>query len=68
MKTRIILLVLLTILHISAHTTEYNVLGFGAKGDGLTMDTSPVQAAIDQGHTTTARGGRDWLERKPSGC
>ena len=54
MNNRAILLVLLTVLHLSAHATEYNVLGFGAKGDGLTLDTAPMQAAIDQ---CSAEGG-----------
>ena len=54
MKIHTIFLVLLSILHVSAHATEYNVLGFGAKGDGTTKDTAPVQAAIDQ---CSAEGG-----------
>lgn len=30
---------------------EYNVLDFGAVGDGTTIDTAPIQAAIDTCHT-----------------
>ena len=47
MKYSILLLISL-IFQISAYSEDYNILGFGAIGDGITLNTKNIQAAIDK--------------------
>lgn len=39
-----------------AVSAQYNVKQFGAKGDGLTLDTGPIQRTIDEAYKN--KGGR----------
>ena len=46
---RIIVIILLVYIHIFARTNSiFNVNEFGAKGDGLSLGTKSLQAAIDK--------------------
>lgn len=51
---KILLLCASLLLSITLFATDYNVLDFGAKGDGTTKDTQAVQKAID---TCSSKGG-----------
>ncbi|MDO6761261.1 glycosyl hydrolase family 28 protein [Tamlana sp. 2_MG-2023] len=42
-----LILYLLILFSVQAYAKEYNVLDYGAKGDGRTLDTKSVQKAID---------------------
>ncbi len=52
---------LLLTLHCLAAAKTFNVLGFGAKGDGTTLDTAAIQRAID---AAAGEGGQVLIPRK----
>ena len=47
MKTKLFLLGALLALNFSLEAKTYNVLDFGAAGDGSTLDTAAIQRTID---------------------
>lgn len=47
-KQRFIIIVLATLLIQSCSTSSYNILEFGAVGDGIIMNTTAIQSAIDK--------------------
>ncbi|MDR3653687.1 MAG: glycosyl hydrolase family 28-related protein [Paludibacter sp.] len=51
----LLLLAVFVVLIHPANAIDYNVKAFGAKGDGLTIDTKAIQSAID---SCTVTGGR----------
>lgn len=52
-------LLLLTATASIAHASVFNVMDFGAVGDGAAMDTKPIQKAIDA--CSEAGGGKVWV-------
>jgi hypothetical protein len=61
MKHKIILVGVLAILNFSAAAKTFNVLDYGAKADGHTLDTAAIQSAID---AAAADGGQVLIPRK----
>jgi len=53
---RVQLLLLLLIVNTTVFAKDYNILNFGAKNDGITLNTTTIQAAID--YITEHGGGR----------
>ena len=47
MKNKLLLLVALLTCYFPVAAKDFNVLDFGAKGDGITIDTAAIQRAID---------------------
>src|ERR1017187_987302 len=52
---------LLLVLNFSLAAKTFNVLDFGAQGDGVTLDTAAIQLAID---AASAEAGRVLVPRK----
>lgn len=58
-KPFVVLLTLLFSIQISAQTSIYNVMDYGAKGDGRHDDASAIQLAIDR--CSESGGGKVYL-------
>lgn len=61
MQIRVVIVVLLSACFLNVQARDYNILEFGAKPGGKTMNTSAIQAAIDQAHADG--GGRVLIPR-----
>lgn len=48
MRVYILIVILFSVFHFSALHAQYNVRNFGAKGNGVALDTRAIQAAIDK--------------------
>jgi hypothetical protein len=51
MRLRIVLNIVFALLFLNANAQEYSITSFGAIGDGVTMNTDAIQAAVDSAST-----------------